>query len=158
MYISFFLIPVLALCPSGETDGGQSEDNCTLCTQILCTYCSTVLDQVCILNICFRSSQTWCLFLLLPFTCEKLINLRCSFSVLRINTGVKGGRRRREVNVKVLTRRLVFYRKRYLRFYILGPTRKRFDVHILSINVDIHYIGVLIKYFFLWKIALTVFV
>lgn len=40
------------------------------------------------------------------------------------------------------------YRKRYLRFYILGPTWKMFDVHILSINVDIHYISVLIKYFF----------
>lgn len=49
---------------------------------------------------------------------------------------------------KSFTRRLVFYRKRYLRFYILGPTWKMFDVHILSINVDIHYISVLIKYFF----------
>lgn len=57
---------------------------------------------------------------------------------------------------KSFTRRLVFYRKRYLRFYILGPTRKMFDVHILSINVDIHYVSVLIKYFFPWKFALTV--
>lgn len=45
-------------------------DICTLCTQKLCTYCSTVLDLVCILGICFCLSQTWCLFLLLP--CEKL--------------------------------------------------------------------------------------
>lgn len=53
----------------------------------------------------------------------------------------------RRSECKRFTRRLVFYRKRYLRFYILGPTRKMFDVHILSINVDIHYISVLIKYF-----------
>lgn len=66
-----------------------------------CTYCSTVLDLVCILDICLCSSQTWCLFLLLPFTCEKLINLRCLFSVLCMNSGVKVVKKR-EVNVNVL--------------------------------------------------------
>ena len=96
-----FLIPVLALCPSRATRGGQSEDNCRLSTQRPCTYCSTVLDLVCVLNICFCSSQTWCLFLPLPFTCEKLINLRCLSSVLRMNTGDEEVRRR-EVNVNVL--------------------------------------------------------
>ena len=79
---------------------------------------------------------------------KKLINLRCSFSVLHsMNTGVKMSEEERSECTR-FTRGLVFYRKRYLRFYILGPTRKMFDVHILSINVDIHYISVLIKYFF----------
>lgn len=128
--------------------GGAERGQLYVVYSELCTYCSTVLDLVCIHNICFCSSQTWCLFLLLPFTCEKL---RCLFSVLCMNTGFKrraeesGGEK---VECKHFTIRLVFYRMRYLKCYTLGPTWKMFDVHILSINVGIHYISVLIKYFF----------
>lgn len=147
MYISIFDTCFSHSCPSGGMEGGQRVDNCTSCTQKLCTYCSTVLDLVMHL---FLLKSNLVFVLAVAFYLWKADKSQMFYSLYYVMIkGVKGERS----ECKRFTRRLVFYRKRYLRFYILGPTWKMFDVHILSINVDIHYISVIIKYFFFpWKL------
>lgn len=153
----YFLIPVAALCPPEKQRGGQSVDNCTSCTQncvhtvALCwtwsAYTTSVSAQV-------KPGVCSCFCLLLVKRSKAKMFILCTLYEYWIQKESRG----EEVECKHFTIRLVFYRMRYLKCYILGPTWKMFDVHILSINVGIHYKCFNKVFFFPWKNALTMYV